>query len=89
MHFTIQLVIENEGGHEAVEEIIQLDKSCNEDSMVGMSLTESKLMLKKLQKQMIIHQVTERLAQHKQCSCCHNTLKLKDYHCYVSCQVFK
>jgi len=80
MHFTIQLVIEDEGGLETIEEVIQLDKEFNDDSMVGLSLLESKAMLKTLQKKIISCQAKKRLGHNNRCPCCNKKLKLKDYH---------
>ena len=54
MHFTIHLVSEDDNGdHQTIEDIIQFKKHCYDDSIIGLSLDESKALLKTLQKQII------------------------------------
>lgn len=80
MRFTIQLVIEDENGPETVNEIIQLDKGFDDNSMVGISLLESKQLLKKLQTEIIFQQAKKYTKSKKYCPCCNKNQKLKGYH---------
>ena len=47
MNFTIKLSIEDDNGAESVEEIIQINKDVDDNAVVGLSLPESKQILKK------------------------------------------
>lgn len=49
MKISIQVKIENEQDQPIVEDIAQLVKAVTEDDLVGLSLSESKIVLKKLQ----------------------------------------
>jgi len=80
MRFTIQLVIEDENGPETVEEIIQLDKGFDDNSMVGISLLESKKLMKKLQAHIVLQQAKKYAESKRLCTCCNKKLKLKGYH---------
>ena len=46
MHFKVQIVVDEENGETITEELFALDKSCDGDSLVGLSLSESKRLLK-------------------------------------------
>ena len=48
MKFKIQLHIEDDQGDIKIEDVIQFDKRC--DGLIGLSLLESKELLKELQK---------------------------------------
>lgn len=49
MKISIQVKIENEQGQPIIEDIVQLVKGVTEDDLVGLSLSESKVVLKELQ----------------------------------------
>ncbi len=49
MKFKIQVVIEDQQGDIKIEDIIHLDKSIHGDEVIGLSLSESKQLLKTLQ----------------------------------------
>ncbi len=48
MHFKIQVVVENNDGEILTEDIVTLDKSIDGKGLVGLSLSESKQVLKHL-----------------------------------------
>ena len=59
MQFSIQMVIKDEQGETKTEDIIELDKSVDSLSGIGLSVKESKLLLKTLQKLIVCHQAEE------------------------------
>ncbi len=50
MQFKIQVVVDEENGETITEELLTLDKSPDGEGLVGLSLSESKKVLKRLQK---------------------------------------
>ena len=59
MKFTLQLVVDDEQGKTWVEDIVQLAKAPCETSgyCIGLSLNDSKVLLKRLQQKIIHHEV--------------------------------
>ena len=80
MRFTIQLTINNEKCSEKIEEIIQLEKTFENSNVVGMTLLESKKILKTLQDKIVSAQANEHVKSKIECLSCHKKLNLKDYH---------
>lgn len=80
MRFTIQLVIDDENGPETIEEIIQLDKGFDDNSVVGLTLPESKEMMQILQAKIIRQQAKKRAESVRICLSCEKKQKLKGYH---------
>jgi len=80
MHFTIQLVMDDEDGTGTVEEIISLEKGVDDDSLIGVSLLESKELMKVLQSKIVLKQAKVRAELKKACSCCNKQQPLKGYH---------
>ena len=56
MHFKIQLVIDNDQGEITTEDVIHLDRQDGQGSMIGLSLIESKQLLKSLQRKIVLCQ---------------------------------
>ncbi len=56
MQFKVQVVIEDDDQASIVEDIIQLDKSHPSADFIGLSLADSKQLLKRLQQVMITRQ---------------------------------
>ncbi len=56
MKFKIHVVIDDDDGQAQIEEVIRLDKDIATNTMVGLSLAESKQLLKKLQAIVVLHQ---------------------------------
>ena len=80
MHFTIQVVITNEQGSETLEEVIQLEKNVADNNTVGLTLSDSKQILKVLQAKIVLEQAKNRVELQKTCLCCKRKRWLKDYH---------
>ncbi len=79
MQFKIQVVIEEKPGQTTIEEIIHLEKGCDPDNTVGLSLLESKQILQKLQQTIVLHQVESYTASNQACPCCKEKRKIKSY----------
>jgi hypothetical protein len=79
MDITLSLTITD--GNESVSEhdIIHLSKSISPDSMIGLSLAESKLLLKTLQQYIVEHQARQFVQTQKHCICCQSKRRVKDY----------
>ncbi|MGD9108310.1 MAG: ISKra4 family transposase [Gammaproteobacteria bacterium] len=77
MRFKIQLVIENGQGELSTEDIIQLDKSDNQNNTLGLSLQESKSILKELQRRMVLNQAENYIQTHRNCSKCKKKRRIK------------
>ncbi len=80
MRFTIQLVIENESNSETVEEVIQLEKDCENCNTPGISLAESKQIMKILQNKIVLQQSKCYQESHRACPSCNKIRRIKDYH---------
>jgi len=80
MKIKIQLLIEDEKGKIKIEDIIQLDKREDKKYSVGLSLLESKELLKELQKKIIYHQAEDYTKYHRACPCCLRNRQSKGYH---------
>ncbi len=77
MQFKIQVVFDNEHGKVLTEEIIALDKSCDRGGLVGLSLSESKRLLKQLQQVIVIQQSRQYTASHRCCPHCEKKRRIK------------
>lgn len=80
MRFTIKLVINDGEESEAVEEIIQLEKDTDNFTSLGISLVESKQLMKILQNKVILQQAKTHLESQIICLCCHKKRRIKGYH---------
>ena len=56
MKFKIQIVIDYEQSQTQIEDILEIEKDCTHGYTSGISLQESKQLLKKLQKTIILQQ---------------------------------
>ena len=83
MRFTIQVVIEDDARHETIEEIITLEKSADGLDQIGLSLAESKALLKNLQRHIVEAQTAEYLERHRACPHCGDRRSTKDHHTIV------
>lgn len=78
MKFSIQLNITNpENGNVTTEEICLLDKQSNQFEDLGLSLTESKTILKALQEKIVHAQITEYVETQKVCKSCGEKCRVK------------
>ena len=59
MNCKLQIVIEDEQGHTTVEEVVTFSKGTGKSDLVGLSLAESKLVLKQVQAIIVQHQADD------------------------------
>jgi hypothetical protein len=80
MRVKLQLVLCSDDGHEeTVTEIVSLKKDCHGIEHLGLTLAESKQLLKLIQKKLLQQQVDRYLKSHSQCPDCGAPLKAKNY----------
>jgi len=79
MKFKIQVLIEDEQGDIEIEDIVQLDKQYNPGNTIGLTLPESKQLLKALQKIIVTTQAKTYIDTHKNCPNCHVKRRAKGY----------
>ena len=77
MQFKIQVVVAEDNGETITEELFALDKSCDGDGLVGLSLPESKRLLKKLQQVIVLQQTSQYTASHRCCPHCDRKRRIK------------
>ena len=80
MQFSIQMIIKGEHGETKTEDIIALDKSGDKISDIGLSLQESKALLKTLQKMIVSHQAEHFTKAHTACQHCQKKRQTKGHH---------
>lgn len=78
MHVRIQVVIDDKHGETITEELLTLDKSSDGEGLVGLSLSESKRVLKELQKAIVNQQADRYTQEHRCCPSCHKKQRIKD-----------
>ncbi len=77
MQFKIQVVVEDHHGETLTEDVLTLDKSVDGKSLLGLSLLESKLVLKQLQKTIVNQQADHYTWAHRCCPSCHKKRRIK------------
>jgi hypothetical protein len=80
MRFIIKLSIEDDNGTETVEDIIHLNKGFDDKNVIGISLLESKQILKNLQSKIILCQSINHIASQRKCVHCNKNQNVKGYH---------
>jgi hypothetical protein len=78
MQFKIQIVVDDKHGETITEDILTLDKSSDGEGLVGLSLSESKRVLKQLQKTIVSQQADRYTQAHRCCPLCHKKQRIKD-----------
>jgi hypothetical protein len=78
MQFKIQVVVDEENGETITEDILTLDKSSDDEGLIGLSLSESKRVLKQLQKTIVSQQADRYTQAHRCCPSCHKKQRIKD-----------
>jgi hypothetical protein len=68
MRFTIKLTIDDGSATETIEEVMHFDKGFSDHDVVGLSLQESKQILKMLQSKIIFEQAKKYIASKRMCS---------------------
>src|SRR5258708_5038330 len=81
MKFRIQFLIENDDGDEVLlTESIEYERESSSVENLGLSLSESKELLRKTQQTMVKEQVREFLKQSEICPCCRRKRLSKGKH---------
>jgi len=85
MRVKLQLVLcSDDGREETVTDIVSLKKDCHRIEHLGLTLADSKQLLKLIQKKLLQQQINRYLASHSQCQDCGVPLKAKNWHCALS-----
>jgi hypothetical protein len=77
MKISIQVMIEDENGQTHLDEIVQLEKTTTEDASVGLSVAESKTVLKTLQSVIVQRQAYLYSEAHRCCPECQKPRRIK------------
>jgi hypothetical protein len=80
MRFTIKLALEDENGTHTTEDIICLKRNTDDRNFIGISLLESKQILKLLQSKIILNQALKHIECKRKCTFCNKTQKINRYH---------
>lgn len=79
MKFKIQIILDDEQSKTQVEDIIRLDKNINSQGYcAGLSLQESKQILKVLQQKIVLFEAQTYTNLHRACPCCCQQRRIKD-----------
>ena len=79
MKFTIQLITQHETG-EVIQELTCLDRETEGLEVIGITLTETKVLLATLQRQIVEQQLAAYLAGRQRCPHCTQAFRHKDQH---------
>ena len=79
MRFIIKLIIKNKNDTKAIEEIIHLEKGFDNGNTIGITLSESKQILKTLQSKIILSQARDYVDRKRNCTDCDKRMNLKGY----------
>ncbi len=80
MQIKIQMVINDEHGETTIEDIIKLEKSSDTLSGIGLSLEDSKDILKSLQNNIVNYQAQVYTDEHTDCPHCEKKRRVKGNH---------
>ncbi len=80
MKYKLQVIIDDEQGQTHVEDIFQIEKPHDNGYNAGLSLHESKALLKILQEKIVLSQAKEYIRNHRACPCCHKQRRIKCNH---------
>ncbi len=78
MQFKIQISVDDQNGKTITEDILMLDKSVEEEGLIGFSLSESKQLLKRLQQVIVNQQASRFTSNHRNCTHCNKVRRIKD-----------
>ncbi len=79
MDITLSMTIMDGGKPVIQQEIIHLSKSFHPDELIGLSLDESKQLLKTLQQKIVERQASQFIKSQKLCPCCGKNRRLKEH----------
>ncbi len=77
MQFIIQLAVVDKSGHHHTEKLFTIEKQSDAPNDLGLSLSESKLLLNTIQQSVIQKQAAEYLDEHRACPCCQRNRRIK------------
>ncbi|MGJ0630117.1 ISKra4 family transposase [Xenorhabdus bovienii] len=77
MQFTIQIVVADKSGHSHTETLFTIEKQKDSPNDIGLSLSESKLLLNAIQQSVIQKQAAEYLNEHRACPHCQRNRRIK------------
>ncbi|MFT5520003.1 MAG: hypothetical protein ACI9IA_000590 [Enterobacterales bacterium] len=77
MQFKTQISIDDQNGKTITEDIIKLDRSAVDEGLVGISLSESKQLLKQLQQVIVNQQASRYTSNHRNCIHCNKIRRIK------------
>ena len=77
MQLTIQVKIDDGLGNAITEDVFSLENCAGDEGLVGLSLAESKRLLKRLQKLIIIRQMEAYTQAHRCCPHCQRKRRIK------------
>lgn len=73
MQFTLQLVLRDDQGETCIENVFEMNRPVGEPCAIGLSLQESKTLLKTLQRIIVNQQAAHYTHTHRACPCCGET----------------
>lgn len=77
MQLVVQIAITDDSGHTRTEELMALDKSGEAPNAIGLSVSESKQLLKSVQQSVIQLQADEHTQSNRKCPHCHVPRRIK------------
>lgn len=80
MKVHIQMVISHDNQQQMTYDILGLERKELSLETLGLTLTDSKMILANVQKTMVSEQTKEFISQHKGCGCCGKSRAIKGYH---------
>ncbi len=80
MQFKIQAIVDDEHGEAITEDIFVFDRPSGGEGLIGMSLSESKQLLKRLQHVMVTQQANHYTQTHRNCPHCDKMRRIKGTH---------
>src|SRR4051794_614876 len=84
MRLKVQVVIESESDEaEVVQEVAKLERHALQPETLGLTLSEAKALLQKVQQAMVTHQSAEYVTQHLACPDCGKIRSQKGKHQFV------
>ena len=86
MKFKLQIAIEDEHGEICLEDVINIEKDIDNGYSSGLSLQESKNILKVLQQKIVLSQAKQYTNLHRACSCCQKQRRIKGHHSIRFCK---
>lgn len=88
MKFKVQILVENDFGGEVINESIEFERANSSIENLGLSLMESKEMLRNIQQTIVGEQIKDFLKQSENCPHCYRKRLIKGSHCVVYRTVF-